>query len=444
VKHVLALIICLAGVMAVWRATPGAQQAAVVAIQDVSVIPMDRERVLANQTVIVRDGRIAEIGPAATVTVPAGASRVDGRGKFAIPALAEMHGHIPTGQAAERVLFMYVANGIGTVRSMLGDPAHFELRDRAANGQIVAPTMYLAGPSFNGQTASRPDVAAARVTEQKKAGYDLLKIHPGVPRNAFDAMAATADKAGIRFAGHVPADVGLSRALDARFSTIDHLDGYVEALAKPGAPASQLFGINLVGQIDESKIPALVAQTKAAGTLMVPTQILLENWYGPDDADVMRKWPEMRYASAADIDQWVATKRQNVAAYSAVHRQQYIALRRRLIKALHDGGVGILLGSDAPQTWNVPGFSIHREIATYVAAGLTPFQALVTGTRGVAAHLNTLDRTGTIEPGKRADVVLLDGNPLEDISNTRRIAGVMIGGRWLPKSDIDKRLAEGR
>jgi imidazolonepropionase-like amidohydrolase len=104
----------------------------------------------------------------------------------------------------------------------------------------------------------------------------------------------------------------------------------------------------------------------------------------------------------------------------------------------------ILLGSDAPQTWNVPGFSIHRELATYVAAGLSPYEALVTGTRAVAAHLGTLERAGTIEAGKRADLVLLDGNPLQDISQTSRIAGVMIGGRWLPKHEIDARLNQGR
>jgi len=416
---------------------------AAVAIEHVSVIPMDRERVLADQTVLVSGGRITQVGSAAAVTIPAGATRVDGRGRFLIPALAEMHAHIPGGQGAERVLFMYVANGIGTIRSMLGDPAHFRLRDRAQRGEIVAPAMQLSGPSFNGESARTPQAAAARVAEQKKAGYDFLKIHPGVPRNGFDALAAAAGTHGIRFAGHVPADVGLARALEARFSTIDHLDGYVEALAKAGSPASQNFGLNLVDQADESRIPALVAATKAAGTWIVPTQILIENWYGPDDADAMRKWPEMRYASSAEVSEWVASKRANVAAYPLAQRQRYIALRRRLIKAMHDGGVGLLLGSDAPQTWNVPGFSAHRELATYVAAGLTPYEALVTGTRGVAAHLGTASRAGTVEAGKDADLVLLDANPLQDIANTARVAGVMNRGRWLAKAEIDRRLAAG-
>ncbi len=421
------------------------QPAPVVAFERVSVIPMDREQVIADRTVIVRDGRIAEIGAPDAVKLPANATRIDGRGKFLIPALAEMHAHIPPDRAeAERVLLMYVANGIGTIRSMLGDPAHFTLRERATRGEIVAPTMHLSGPSFSGQTTPTPQAATARVIEQKKAGYDLLKIHPGVPRDAFDALAKTANTQGIRFAGHVPADVGLHRALEAKYWTIDHIDGYVEALAGPAAPAAQLFGINLVGHIDESRIPALVTQTLASGTWMVPTQSLIEHWYGTESVEAMRKWPEMKYVSAEEMTQWVATKQKNVEAYASDHRQRYIALRRRLIKALHDGGVGILLGSDAPQTWNVPGFSIHREIATYVAAGLTPYQALATGTRGVAAHFNTLDRTGTVETGRRADVVLLDANPLQDIANTSKIAGVMIAGRWLSQSELDRRLNEGR
>jgi imidazolonepropionase-like amidohydrolase len=427
-------------------ARSGAQQATVIAIERVSVVPMDREHVLTDQTVTIRDGRIVDVSAAGRTAIPPGAARVDGSGKFLIPALAEMHAHVPAGRTsdAEDVLFLYVANGIGTIRSMLGDPSHFDLRERARSGQIVAPTMYLSGPSFSGQTVTTAEAAEARVAEQRRAGYDLLKIHPGLSRGVFDAMASAAGKAGIRFAGHVPADVGLRRALEAKYWTIDHVDGYVEALARPAAPTAEFFGINLVGHIDESRIPSLVADTKAAGTWIVPTQILIENWYGATDIETMRAWPEMPYAPRNQVDQWIAAKRNYATAYSADHRQRYIALRRKLIKSLHDGGVGLLLGSDAPQTWNVPGFSIHRELATYVAAGLTPYQALATGTRNVAVHLGSADRAGTIEVGKRADVVLLEANPLQDISNTSRITGVMIGGRWLSKNDLDRRLNDIR
>ena len=236
----------------------------------------------------------------------------------------------------------------------------------------------------------------------------------------------------------------VQRALEARFWSIDHLDGYVEALAAgPGAPASQNFGVNLAARVDENRIPALAAQTKAANVWNVPTQILLENWYGPDSAETMQQWPEMQYVRPAEAAQWIATKRNNDGAVSAKDRARFIAVRRRVIKALQDAGAGLLLGSDAPQVWNVPGFSIHRELGTYVSSGLTPYQALATGTRNVAAYLNRADG-GTVRQGARADLVLLDANPLESIANTSRIAGVVIGGRWIPKTEIDKRLAEFR
>jgi imidazolonepropionase-like amidohydrolase len=149
----------------------------------------------------------------------------------------------------------------------------------------------------------------------------------------------------------------------------------------------------------------------------------------------------MRYVSTQELDQWSGINQKNEAAFTREQRERVLALRRRIIKALHDGGAGLLLGSDAPQVWNVPGFSIHRELTTYVAAGLTPFQALATGTRNVAVHTGTLQRAGTIEAGKRADLVLLDGNPLQDITHTGRIAGVVIAGRWLARAELDRRLA---
>ena len=425
--------------------------------EHVNVVGMDREAVISDTSVHVSASNIVAMG---SNPVPTGATRIDGRGKFLIPALAEMHAHIPTDTAeAERVLFMYVANGIGTIRSMLGDPSHFRFRDRVRRGEIVGPTMILSGPSFSGSTASTPAAAVARVEQERKAGYDFLKIHPGIPLTAFNALAAAADKAAIRFAGHVPLDVGLQRALQAKYWTIDHLDGYMEALAGPRGRASENFGVNLISQIDESRIAALAADTKAAGVWNVPTQILLENWYGSDSPEAMQRRPEMQYARPTELAQWTSEKRRNVTDYSAKDRERFIAVRRRLIKALQDAGAGLLLGSDAPQVWNVPGFSIHRELASYVAAGLTPYQALATGTRNVAAHLGALEpsarrpgsdafgytpATGTIRSGATADLVLLDQNPLENIGSTTRIAGVMIRGRWIPKAEIDRRLAELR
>ena len=424
-----------------------AAQGAATAFIGVSVLPMDTDAVLSDQTVVVADGKIASISSSGTAKVPAGAVKIDGKGKYLMPGLGELHAHIPGGNApdadVERTLFLYVANGVTTIRGMLGHPRHLVYRERVAKGDVLGPRIYTSGPSFNGNTAKTPEAATAMVIEQQKAGYDLLKIHPGVPRDAFDAMAAKADELKMPFAGHVPQAVGLARALEAKYRSIDHLDGYVEALV-PDASASQTFGVNLAAQADESRIPALVKATRAAGTWQVPTEILLVNWLNDVDPQTMAAWPEMKYVPPQTLTNWIAQKQGMAAKYPQTDRQKLLALRRKIIKALHDGGVPFALGSDAPQTWNVPGFSAHRELGALVAAGLTPYQALKSGTANVGTYFGTQASVGTVAAGTRADLVLLDANPLTDIGNSSRIAGVMVNGRWLSKADIDSRLASGK
>lgn len=425
-------------------------QSGVVAITNVSVIPMDRERVLTNQTVVVRDGRIASVGPAAGGAVPAGATVVDGRGKFLIPGLAEMHAHVPGGQAppdvVDRVLSLFVLNGVTTIRSMLGDPEHLPLRAQIASGERLGPRLIASGgPSISGNSAATPAAAMQLVRDQKAAGYDLIKIHPGVSRAAFDSMAATARQLGIPFAGHVPLDVGYHRALEARYSTIDHIDGFLEAMLRDGAPVtsaqSQFFGVNLVEHLDEAKIVPLARATKAAGVAIVPTEGFLVGRYGTLSADSLLARPEMRYWLPNQVANWANDKRTVDAQVPAAARARFLELRRKAIKALHDEGVLLLLGSDAPQLWDVPGFASHRELGYYVDAGLTPYQALATGTINVARFFGWEAESGTIAPGKRADLVLLGANPLTDIDNVSRVEGVMVNGRWLGREEVDRRLS---
>jgi imidazolonepropionase-like amidohydrolase len=441
----LLLMSLAAGAVSALTAMPAAQSPTTAFI-GVSVLPMNRETVLADQTVLVRDGRITRLGPSATVQVPDGGIRIDGRGKFLMPALAEMHAHIPGGKAPdaviERTLFLYAANGIGTIRGMLGDPRHLAYRDRVAKGELVSPRIYTSGPSLNGNSVPTKEAAVAAVTSQKAAGYDLLKIHPGIKRDVFDALAEKAHQLGMTFAGHVPLEVGLQRALEAKYRSIDHIDGYVEALAK-NPLQSEFFGVNLMNEVDESKIPELVRATKAAGTWIVPTEALMVNLLNDEDPSAMARRPEMKYVQPQElVKKWIAQKQDMLTKIPAPDRQKFLALRRRLIKALHDAGVPFALGSDAPQVWNVPGFSAHRELKALVAAGLTPYEALRTGTRDIGVYFNTPD-VGVVAENTRADLVLLEANPLTDIGATSRIAGVMLNGRWLPADEIRKRLEAG-
>lgn len=445
-------LLVLAGVTLVaFPSAPRAQEQAV-AFVGVTVIPMDRERVLAGQTVLVRGERIVEIGPSARVRVPAGATRVEGAGKYLMPGVAEMHAHIPGPNAGaelvERVLFLYVANGVTTIRGMLGAPSHLSLRDRAARREIWSPTIYTSGPSFNGNSSTAVEAARRMVEEQRALGYDFLKIHPGVPRAAFDTMAATAQRVGIRFSGHVPADVGLERALEARYASIDHLDGYVEWLAgvRPGDGTNVgFFGFGVTDRVNESRLAEAVRRTREAGVWSVPTQTLLETVASEESPEQVAARPGTEYLPSQMLQGWMNTIRgwRTQSPSDAATAAHFLDIRRRLIRELAALG-RVLLGSDAPQVGNVPGFSIPRELESYVRAGLTPYQALETGTLSPARFFGAERDFGTVEVGKRADLVLLDANPLEDIRNFSRQSGVMVRGRWLPRAEIDARLASLR
>jgi imidazolonepropionase-like amidohydrolase len=447
--HKLLVLFALAAAVSL----PAAQAPTATAFIGVTVVPMDRERLIPNQTVIVRGETIADMGPAASVKVPDAAVRVDGGGKFLMPGLSEMHAHIPGGQApdelVERALFLFTSAGVTTIRGMLGHPRHLPLRERAARGELISPTIYTSGPSFNGQSATATEPATRMVADQKAAGYDLLKIHPGLTRSVFDAIVAEANRQKIPFAGHVPADVGIHRALEARYASIDHIDGFIEGLVKDGTPKEALsqpgwFGHNLLPYVDEAKIAPLVAKTRANGVWIVPTENLMELFMNTDEPEVFAKRPEIQYMPPAMVEGWIKQRKQFLAQpdITPEKTKPFLALRKRLIKALHDGGVGLLLGSDAIQTMSVPGYSIHGELQAMARAGLTPFQIYATGSTNVAKYFGVATRVGTVANGMRADLVLVDANPLADVANFPKQSGVMVRGRWLPRADLDRRLRQ--
>lgn len=408
--------------------------AEVSAFVGVNVIPMDREWVLRDQTVVVRGDRIVEVGPRNRVRIPAGARRIDGSGKYLIPGLAEMHGHLPSPRSspeyAETVLFLYVANGVTTVRGMQGADGQIELRERVNRGEVIGPTLYVAGPGFTGQTARTPEQAIQRVRQQKAEGWDLLKILPGIPRDAYDAIVRTAREVGIPFAGHVPADVGIIHALEVKQATIDHLDGMIEYLGGDRGP------------LDPARTAELARRTREAGVPVVPTMAVWEVLIGAIPLDSLRGYPELRYLPRNVVDSWIRAKERQFSDpnFDAARARRIAENRIQLLRALHEAGVQILFGTDSPQQFSVPGFSIHREFPLMRAAGMTPYQILESATRNVGEHFRDKDRFGTIAPGMRADLVLLEANPLEDISNVRRVAGVMTRGRWLSAEDIRARL----
>ncbi len=430
------------------NAPAAANASSTIAFVGANVLPMDREAVLAEHTVLIRDGRIVEVGPTADIEVPEGAQRIDARGRWLLPGLAEMHGHVPgpdDAAYAEDVLFLYVSNGVTTVRNMAGHEYHLGLRDRIAAGDLVGPTLFAASPWLSDDRAGTPEAAEQAVRDYHAAGFDLIKIG-SIPRDAYVQMARTAHEIGMPFGGHIPHGVGLVTALEARQTSIDHFDRYAEFLVREGTSIAgrdlRTFGIGLADVLDDARIPEAVALTLKAGTWNVPTLSLIEHLASPEPAEKMIEWPEMRYMPKKVRDNWVNIKRDVISrdTVSPADLQRLVDVRRKLLKALHEADAPIALGSDAPQYFNVPGFSIHHEMKMMVDAGLTPYEVLATGTEAAARYFGMREAFGTIATGRRADLILLDANPFEDIGNVRKRAGVMVRGQWWSEAQIQARL----
>jgi imidazolonepropionase-like amidohydrolase len=377
--------------------------------------------------------------------VPAGATRIDGRGKYLLPGLAEMHGHLPTNEAeAEDFLFLYLAGGATTVRGMQGHPTQLELKRRVNSGELLGPRMWLAAPSLSGNSAPDPATGERLVRQAKADGYDLLKIHEGLSAETYAAIVRTAREVGLRFGGHVPQEVGVSGALAAGQNTIDHLDDYIEAMQPEGSPALGASGAErqrlLPLRADVARIPVLARATREAGVAVVPTQVLWEVLRGAREPASLASQAENRYMPAETRAAWLraATNAYDNASRESARREAQ--LRQLLLKAMSDAGVTILMGTDAPQIFSVPGFSLHRELPLMVESGMLPYRVLRTGTVNVARHLGVEAQAGTVAVGKNADLLLLDANPLEDVQAVARNAGVMVDGRWIAGDAIRARL----
>ena len=421
-------------------------------ISSTNIVDVRSGSILKNQQVVVDSGKIKKISETVE-NLDAYAKKIDGRGKYLMPGLAEMHAHIPppstSAKRIEETLFLYLSNGITTIRGMLGDPSHLVLREKAKNGEILSPQIFTSSPSLNGSSVKTAEEAEEKVTAYKLDGYDFLKIHPGIQLEVFDEIVRTANEVGIPFAGHVPVDVGIRHALESKYASIDHVDGFLEGLVTESANAKPtdnvFFGYNFTDLTDMSKIDELVLLAKTNKVWIVPTQSLFERWFAPIGSDELLKQPEMKYMPASTLVDWKRRKDESTSTDSGFNQEQWQRFdntRKQLIKKLQDGGHGMLLGSDAPQLFNVPGFSIHHEIDGMEKAGLTPLEIIQSGTLNPALFFDMEDSFGEIKEGLEADMILIDANPLEDLDALQQLSGVMRQGKWISKDDIDAKLGE--
>jgi imidazolonepropionase-like amidohydrolase len=432
----------------------------------VNVIPMDRERVLANQTVLVRNGMIAEIGDVNKVKVPKDAVRVDGAGKYLVPGLVDMHTHLlsdgdeyPDSIAPDELRVM-VANGVTTIRFMIGTPELLALRARSAKGEIAAPTIFVASPHLTGReqgnnfVVNTPEEARDAVRKSKTAGYDFIKVTTFVKPEIYEAAVDEAAKQNIRMVGHADrAFVTAPGAWKAK-QQIEHLDGYMEQILRDNAPmkgsVSDLYmsdpkNWESIDYIDEAKIPIVAKRSVEANPYSNPTQHFFKNSFAmPRSEESIRAQPDFRFYPAKVQEQWLNWYKRSrlITQVSAERKMKWIDARNKLIKAIHDAGGKIMAGSDTPEFLWLYGFAMHHELKALRDAGIGNYAALAAGTRNPHEFLGTLDKAGTIEKGKRADLMLLNANPLDDIAATYNRSGVMLKGKWYAQTELNGWLDE--
>ena len=416
------------------------------AFVDVTVIPLDSERLLEHQTVLVREGLIEIVDNNDQVKVPPDAMIIDGRGKYLMPGLVDMHVHIEY----PNDLLLFVANGVTSVRNMWGNtdkklwfglPDQLAFKKQIAAGTLFGPTIYTTGPIMEGKPANHPlmevftspEEAARSVAWQKARGYDFIKVYDHLSPDVYAAIMNAALDQDIMVVGHVPFSVGLDGVLASAQITIEHLTGYVD-------PDEVRF------LIAEDQLDEYAARTREAGIWNTVT--LSEYPKSKQTPDVFRQLqnqPGMIYQSPgtrlmSPFMYYMASKSHT---YEGPDYSQRVAeLNRRMVQALHNAGAGILLGTDAAQTYHLPGFSIHEELALLVEAGLSPYQALAAGTRDAALALGQEGEFGLVQEAQRADLLLLEANPFEDVENASRVAGVMMRGSWYSEEELQSMLKD--
>jgi len=430
-----------------------------IAFTHVNVIDVAGGPTRTDMTVIVAGQRIVAVGKSAQVRIPKAARVAAAIGKYLIPGLWDMHVHTAFGDwlpPNEKItLPLFVANGITGVRDMGGDLEILKRwRSAIAAQKLVGPRMIIAGPMLDGTTPRFPssapvaDAAAGRkvVDDLVRSGVDFIKIQSLIPRDGYFAAAAEAKSMHIPFVGHVPDAVRASEASNAGQKSIEHFTGVFEGcstaedelLKGPKGPG------RVVATYDPTRATALIELFAKNQTWQVPTLVWERGQWLIDETDLSHD-PLTKYAPAAWKDRtWPMFTKDILADLDTDPlpvRERFVKMELDMTIAMHRAGVPFMAGTDTAAGVHVfPGFSLHDELGLFVKAGMTPLEALQTATWNPAKFLGTLSDMGTVEKGKLADLVLLEANPLDDISNTRRIRAVVLAGRYFSRSDLDEML----
>jgi len=466
------IMVLIIGLGAFWP-RPGRAQPTI-AVTHVTVIDGTGAKPKLDQTVVVAGERITTVGKTSKVKLPVGARVVDGTGKFLIPGLSDMHVH----WYDKEYLPLFIANGVTSIRLMWGMPMHHEWRKEIEQGSLPGPRLLIASAIVDGPKPIWPgSVTAANASEGRKAvrtarqdGADFVKVYSLLPREAYFAIADEAKREGIPFAGHVPVSVSVEEASAAGQKTIEHLTGILQAcssceaellksaqdaletiLTTTNSPmsivAEEIHGEQLALETySPKKADQVFVELKRNHTWQCPTLTVLRLATFADDPASFTNDARLKYMPPEVRTQWGqlgdGSRMKGRAAYDPALGRTVFQKEMEIVDAMQRAGVEILAGTDTLNPYCYPGFSLHDELGLLVQSGLTPMEALQAATFNAARFMGREKELGTIEPGRLADLVLLDADPLQDIHNTTKIRAVFANGRLYDRTALDKFLRE--
>jgi imidazolonepropionase-like amidohydrolase len=428
-------------------------------LNQVTVVDVRTGTVQPDQAVIIEGNHIAFVGPAKTVKFTRFAQWLDGRKLFVIPGLWDMHVHLVFGDwfpdAQEISLPLFVANGVTSVRDMGSELGIVQgWRNEIEARRLIGPRIRTSGPMLDGPkprfpssiAVTTPDDARRAVSELKRSGADFIKMQSLIPRDAVFAIAEEAKEQEIAFEGHVPDSVRASEMSEAGMKSFEHLIGIFEGSSS--AEDDFLKGNKTEGRFlaayDSARAASLASILAKNQTWQCPT-LVWERGGNLIDASDFSKDTRVKYVPGSwKTKTWKRFTDEITQGYGADDlgtRKRFIEKELEVAGMLHKAGVPFLAGTDTPAGVHIfPGFSLHEELQRFVAAGFTPLEALQTATLNPARFFGMEEQLGTVEKGKLADLVILSGNPLEDIARTQKIVGVILGGHYFSRGDLDKML----
>jgi hypothetical protein len=426
----------------------------VIAIHNVNLLPMDSAYVLKGQTLIIKNGTIAELGLTENIIIPEDAEVINGNGHYLLPGLTDFHIHLRSPDELISYLFHGVTAVVHTSGAMNGAPDLLRYKKQLAIGLMTGPQLYLTGPILDGDppifagvsvSITSPGEASRIVAEQKREGYDFIKVYNNLTPDLLNAITREAQNQNMAVIGHIPRKAGrdqaLQHALDAGMDMIAHGEEYFFTYFY--ARVDSLLGIGEIPHPDENRISSAVRISREAGVYVTPNlSFVAMTRKQLDSLENVFSDPETRYLHPDVLEMWReqnATKRDGLEEFDKREQAKYVFLKK-FTGALQEAGVPLLLGTDASAPGLFPGKSAHSELYELVMAGLTPFEALTAGTRnaGVFIGQNVLNTEpfGVIKAGQKANLILVEGNPLEDIRKISNIRGVMTEGRWYTRENL--------